>query len=143
MHRHDSNAFGSFFEDGSLGAVLAFSLDVQLFDETTKRITLSPFVTTSQIAYPVNISEDLISGRTQREDSMRARRFQKLVHRFDDRTPIPAAVKIGDHLHRFDDGRKVRFDVIRDRAEGMKRSHALPVSHQQVVRYREERPPEW
>src|SRR2546427_441949 len=90
MHRHDSNAFRSFFENGSFRAVLAFSLGVQLFDKATKRITVSAFITTRQVADPINICENLIPSWAQGEDGMRAWRLQKLVHRFDDRTPISA-----------------------------------------------------
>src|SRR2546427_3413493 len=139
MHRHDSNAFRSFFENGSFRAVLAFGLRVQLFDKATKRITVSAFITTRQVADPIDICENLIPSWTQGEDGMRAWRLQELVHRFDDRTPVSAPVKVGNDAPCFDNWGKIRLDIVRDRTEGMKGSNAMPISHQQVVRYCKQR----
>ena len=73
----------------------AIGLRFQLFDETTERDSAGQLETARQIGNPVNISQDLVTGRAQRKARVRARGFHKRIHGTGDGSTIPLPVQLG------------------------------------------------
>ncbi len=64
---------------------------------------------------------------------MGARRFQERVHGFNNRSSIPATMKVSNYRKGIGDRQEIWLDVHRNGVEWMKGSHSVLVAKKKIV----------
>ena len=138
MNRHQPHALRSFLQNGRLRCFRALRLRFELVDESAERDAAGEFEGPGQIRDPVNVGEDLMASRTQREAGVRARGLQQQVDGFGNGAAVASAVESAKKQQRFGDRRQIVVGFAGQRTEGMQRTNLETPAKQRRVGDREQ-----